>query len=129
MPAKKILIIDDDPDSVTASRCVLESQGYEILSASDPTEALAAAKSIKPDLLILDVMMVHETDGFHLARTFKDDPATAKIPILMMTSIGKKRDFVFEGTQDNDYLPVDDFLEKPAPPEALKKSVAKLIGK
>ena len=129
MSAKKILIIDDDPDSVTASKCVLESQGYEILSAGDPDEGLAAAKKIKPDLIILDVMMIHETDGFHLARVFKDDPDTAKIPILIMTSIGKKRDFVFEGEKDDDYLPVEEFLEKPAPPEELKKSVAKLIGK
>lgn len=128
MSAKKILIVDDDPDSVAATRIVLENQGYEVMSAADPEEALVTAKAQRPHLLILDVMMAHETDGFHLAKTLRDDPATGKIPILMMTGIGRKRGFVFEGEADREYLPVDDFLEKPAPPDELKKRVAQLVG-
>jgi CheY-like chemotaxis protein len=127
MPTKKILVVDDDPDSIAATRIVLENQGYEVISAGDPEEALVVAKAQHPNLLILDVMMVHETDGFHLAKALKDDPVTAKIPILMMTGIGKKRGFVYEGEADQEYLPVDDFLEKPAPPDELKKRVASLI--
>jgi len=129
MATKTILVVDDDPDSVAATRMVLENQGYQVLSAGGPEEALVAARKNKPDLLILDVMMVHETDGIHLAKELKEGSDTARIPILMMTSIGKKRDFHFEGERDREYLPVDDFLEKPAPPEELKKRVAKLLGR
>ncbi len=128
MSAKKILIVDDDPDYVMATKMVLEGEGYQVSEASEPKSALEAIKKDKPDLILLDVMMINETDGFHLAKELKDNPDTANIPILMMTAIGKKRDFVYEGEKDKEYLPVDDYLEKPAPPEQLKERIGKLLA-
>jgi CheY-like chemotaxis protein len=84
------------------------------------------SKSV-PNLIILDVMMVGETDGIHFAKTLKDNPKTVSIPVLMMTSIGRKRNFRFEGEKDKDYLPVDDFLDKPAAPDVLLKHVETLL--
>ncbi len=127
--AKKILIIDDDPDYISATRMILESAGYEVIDARDAKSGKEAAKSQKPDLILLDVMMTRETDGFHLAKEFKDDADTTNIPILMMTAIGKKRDFVYEGEKDKDYLPVDGYLEKPVEPEKLKEEIAKLLNR
>ncbi len=127
MSAKKILIVDDDPDYIMATKMVLEGEGYQVLEASEPQSAMELIKQNKPDLILLDVMMVNETDGFHLAKALKDDAQTADIPILMMTAIGKKRDFVYEGEKDKEYLPVDDYLEKPTPPEVLKERIGKLL--
>jgi len=128
MSAKKILIVDDDPDYVMATKMVLEGEGYQVLEASEPQSAMEVIKQNRPDLILLDVMMVNETDGFHLAKALKDDAETANIPILMMTAIGKKRDFVYEGEKDKEYLPVDDYLEKPTPPEQLKERIGKLLA-
>ena len=111
-----------------ATKMVLEGEGYQVLDASDPQSAMELIKQNKPDLILLDVMMVNETDGFHLAKELKDSPETADVPILMMTAIGKKRDFVYEGEKDKEYLPVDDYLEKPAPPELLKERISKLLA-
>ncbi len=128
MSAKKVLIVDDDPDYVMATKMVLEGEGYQVSDASDPQAAMEAIKQNKPDLILLDVMMINETDGFHLAKQLKDNPETANIPILMMTAIGKKRDFVYEGEKDKEFLPVDDYLEKPTPPEQLKERINKLLA-
>jgi DNA-binding response OmpR family regulator len=128
MATKKILIVDDDPDYVAATTMVLESAGYKVESIGEIAKASDAIKKGRPDLIILDVMFVRDTDGFHLARELKSDSKIASIPILMMTSIGKKRDFTFEAAKDKDYVPVEDFLEKPVPPDVLKARVKALLG-
>lgn len=128
MASKKILIVDDDPDYVAATTMVLQGAGYEVRSVAEIAKSRQAIQDSRPDLIILDVMFVRDTDGFHLARELKDDPEIADIPLLMMTSIGKKRDYHFEADKDKDYLPVEDFLEKPVPPDVLKERVAKLLG-
>ena len=68
---KTILVVDDDPDIVETTKAVLETAGYDIVTASDGKEALAKAKSAKPDLVVLDIMMERETDGFHVAYEMK----------------------------------------------------------
>ncbi len=128
MSTKTILIVDDDPDYVQATRLVLEAEGYKIIDAGDPESARKKIAEGKPSLILLDVMMINETDGFHLAKELKDSPDTSEIPILMMTAIGKKRDFRYEGEKDKDYLPVDGYIEKPCPPEELKAQVNKILS-
>lgn len=125
--SKKILIIDDDPDYILATKMVLENAGYEVLEAKDAESGKELAISARPDLILLDVMMRRETDGFHLAKDLKEDPQTRNIPILMMTAIGKKRDFIYEADKDKEYLPVEGYLEKPVEPEKLKEEVARLL--
>jgi CheY-like chemotaxis protein len=126
-----ILVIDDDPDVVLATRLCLESGGHKVESADDPTEGLKRIKAKRPDLIILDVMMDSATAGFQFALTLRGpspDPemaAFAKIPIIIVTAIHSTTLLRFG--PDETYLPVDDFIEKPFEPEALLKKVNALL--
>jgi CheY-like chemotaxis protein len=87
MKKAKILIVDDDQDVIMMIEQILESEGYEVISAYNKKEGLALALKEKPDLAILDVMMTTHYEGFEMAREFVDNPALQGIPTLMETSI------------------------------------------
>ena len=125
---KTILIVDDDPDFVEATRVVLEGQGYAVKSASNGKEGLARLKKGGVDCLLLDVMMTHDTEGFHIAQEIRANPATAKVPILILTGISQKTGFAFSPETDSDHMPVDAFLEKPVDPDILLQAVAKALN-
>ena len=125
---RKILVVDDDPDIVDASRAILESAGYEVDSAANGTEALEKVRSGAPDLVLLDIMMDRETEGFHVSYELKEDEETKDIPIIVLTAIGQKSGFSFSPEQDGDYLPVEDYIEKPLEPEVLLEKIGALLG-
>ncbi|HEY3324501.1 MAG TPA: response regulator [Planctomycetota bacterium] len=131
----KILIVDDDPDIGEAMRLVLRAAGHETQEARTSTEGLAKVKSFAPDLVILDVMMESDTAGFHVAyQVHSQDPSSPyyafrKTPILMLTAVGKEKGMAFSPESDAEFLPVDDFVEKPVKPEVLIKKVGKLLQK
>ncbi len=87
MKKAKILIVDDDQDVIMVLEQILESEGYEVVSAYNKKEGLELALAEKPDLAILDVMMTTHYEGFEMAREFVDNPALQGIPTLMETSI------------------------------------------
>jgi len=124
----KILIIDDDPDIVDAQKLILEANGYEVISAADGKEGLEKARSEKPDLIILDVMMTTVDEGFHVAYQVQGDEILRKIPILMVTSVGQQTGFHFDPEKDEDFLPVAGFLEKPIKAEVLIRKVKEILG-
>jgi CheY-like chemotaxis protein len=129
----KILMIDDDPDILTAIRIPLEASGHEFFVAMSGEEGLNKTKELKPDLIILDVMMETATEGFQLAHVLRDRSATSKykdyrdIPILMLTAIHTTTPLRF--APDEDYLPVDAFLDKSADPDQLLAKVDELLQK
>ena len=88
----KILVIDDDPDIVTAVRMTLESVDHEVFEAGSGKEGLAMIEKVQPDLIVLDVMMETHTEGFQLALKLRSPDPTSKlgkfkdIPILMLTA-------------------------------------------
>jgi CheY-like chemotaxis protein len=129
----KILVIDDDPDVVELMRIALEANGYEVHSASNGTEGLRAVKTIRPDLIILDVMMDTTTEGFQVSYQLRShDPDSAyrqfsTIPIIMLTGISQKMKMKFSIQRDGDYLPVDEFLEKPIQLDPLLEMIRKLL--
>jgi CheY-like chemotaxis protein len=130
MSKPKILIIDDDNDMVEAMRIVLENNPYEVLSAPSGGEGLKIARSEKPDLVILDVMMETGDKGFDIARALRKDPELSKVPILMLTAIREKTGFDFRNEAgDETWLPVDDYLEKPIHPDLLLEKVKKYLSK
>ena len=126
---RKILIADDDPDIVEAMKTVLEAQGFAVQSAPNGQEALRKLRAEKPDLLILDVMMTTETEGFHVAYEIRDDEKLRGLPVLMLTAIEDKTGFKFSPEDDEDYLPVEEFVTKPVEPEELVQRVKALIDK
>ena len=129
----KILIIDDDPDMVLAAQMTLEAGGHEIFTAANGTEGLNKIKETNPDLIILDVMMDSTTEGFQVSLQLRSPDPTSEfkafkdIPIIMLTAIHTTTPLRF-GPED-DYLPVDVFLDKPLDPDVLMAKVEELLGK
>lgn len=127
---QKILIIDDDPDFVEATRIVLESKPYKIIVASDTEEGFRKLEKEKPDLVLLDVMMERKAAGFLLSRKIRKDPKFANVPILMITSMREQTGLFFPGEAKHPvFLPVDEFVEKPVEPTILLETVEKLLKK
>jgi two-component system, OmpR family, response regulator len=118
----KIAVIDDDPDIVEATTIVLESHGHSVVTAGNVEDALALVQEEKPELIILDVMMVEPDDGFYLANKFRKLGINA--PIIMLTSISKVTGYEFGKNAMN---PVDEFLEKPVQSSILMEKVQKLL--
>lgn len=116
---KKILIIDDDPDFVEATTIVLEANGYTVVSAQDGQQGYERLKTDMPDMVLLDVMMTYDSEGFDLARKLKDDTSTKNIPVIVITSISRVMDLPFGFESDEDWLPSKNILEKPIKPQLL----------
>jgi CheY-like chemotaxis protein len=131
--AKKILMVDDDPDIITAIRIPLEASGYEFHKALSGREGLEKIKEVDPDLIILDVMMETATEGFQLSLKLRDPSPDSEYsayrdtPILMLTAIHTTTPLRF--APDKEYLPVDAFLDKSADPDDLLSRVDELIKK
>ena len=126
----KILIIDDDNDFSEATKIILGSRNHEVISADNTKDGLLLLENENPDLLILDVMMENKAAGFIISRQVRKNPKFRKLPILMLTGMREQTGFFFPGESKNDiFLPVNEFLEKPAPPEILLEKVEKMLMK
>lgn len=127
MANEKILIIDDDDDLVLAMRLPLEAAGFIVSRAASGEEGLKKVKEVNPNLIILDVMMDTTTAGFQVSLALRSpDPKSEyaeyrHIPILMLTAIHQTTTLRFG--PDQDYLPVDAFIEKPIEPKKLIEQV------
>lgn len=119
----KILIVDDDPDIVDAGRLVLEREGYEVVGAPNRADGMKKLEEIKPDLLILDVMMEEPDDGLRMAREIRKSGNT--VPIIMLTSVNAAMGLNID--KDGEIVPVDEFQPKPVEPQTLVAKVKKLL--
>jgi DNA-binding response OmpR family regulator len=126
----KILVIEDDPDAAEVMKVTLQAKNYQVITAQDPEKGYNKAKQTKPNLIVLDVMFgaQEKTKGFDYAIKMKQDKDLASIPILMVTAVNIRHPgFRFAPETDEEYLPVDDFIDKPAQPRALVEKVEKLL--
>ena len=116
----KILIIDDDPDYIRATRRVLERH-YAVSCAHNGKEGWQRLKEDKPDLIILDVLMEKKTEGFEFSRELRKERAFHDIPIIMLTGMRQQTGFFFPKDQSSEprLLPTDLFMEKPVSPTEL----------
>jgi CheY-like chemotaxis protein len=124
----KILVIDDDPDFVLAVRMALEAHGFEVEEAATAEEGIERILSVRPDVVILDVMMPTGYEGFEAARAIREEHGLKDLPIVILTSLHGKRKVPYRFAPDETYLPVDVFLDKPIEPEALVETVNELLG-
>jgi DNA-binding response OmpR family regulator len=130
MGQKSILIIDDDPDITEAMSVILKNRGYDVRSAQDGSEGMTRLKEAKPDLIILDVMMRTSQEGFEFSRELKHNKKFKDIPILMLTGVKQKTGLDFKTTAgDEDWLPVDEYLDKPVKPDVLLAKVEDLLSR
>lgn len=120
--ADKILVVDDDPDTVKYISIFLKSQGYEVIEAFDGMTALKLAHERHPDVVILDFMMPN-MDGLEVARSLRRAPDTAQTPILMFTAKSQTQDKL-EGYNAG----VDIYLAKPAHPVELNANIKALLA-
>jgi len=125
---KKILLVDDDQAFVESNKELLEAFGYEVLSAFDGETGLEVAQKEIPDLMVLDVMMTHETEGFEIAKRIRAVPALDHLKILLVSGITRKLNLAFDLTPDRNWLPVDRVLEKPIDPARFIAEVEKLLN-
>jgi CheY-like chemotaxis protein len=119
--AANILVVDDDPEIVSMLSTRLTKRGYNVLTAPDGHRALELAKSQRPDVVLLDVMMPGKS-GWEVARALKQDPVTQGIKIVMVTAIGES---VNELTSP--LYGADAHLDKPFEFEKLEKIIAGLL--
>jgi DNA-binding response OmpR family regulator len=125
---KKILIVDDDRDVFESMKIVLEAEGYGVSWATNGTDALMMARSSHPDLVILDVMMNSDDEGFQVSYAMRQEKDLSCIPIVMVTSVASRTGFSFDPSKDGEFLPVNRFLEKPVDPRVLVDTVRENLG-
>ncbi len=114
-----ILIVDDEYSGRETLQSILEGEGYDLIMAENGPQAIAQAKSILPDVILLDVMMPGMT-GFEVCEKIRNDPQVAEIPIIILTALDD-RDSLLRGLKAG----ADDFISKPFDRFELR---ARLIG-
>jgi two-component system phosphate regulon response regulator PhoB/two-component system alkaline phosphatase synthesis response regulator PhoP/two-component system response regulator VicR len=117
-----ILVIDDDRDLVNSIRIILESKNYSVRVAYNGKEGYGKIEEKIPDLILLDVMMATDTEGFDLAFKLRNNPQYRDIPVILITGFPQK--MATEGPEKFQHIlgeswPVSHLLEKPIDPEEL----------
>lgn len=126
--AKVILLVDDDTDFVEANKDLLVEHGYKVLTAADGASAIETAKRDKPDLMILDVMMTTDTEGFDVSRKVSEMPELKGLPVIMLTGVRRAMNLPFKVEPDKNWLPVHAVLEKPVRAERLLAEISKVFA-
>jgi CheY-like chemotaxis protein len=130
--AKKILLVDDDADLVASVSQVIKMNGYDVITAASGAEGLKKLLEVKPDLVILDVMMESDTAGFEAAYQIRNTRPTSKfkdvkdVPIIILTAINQVTNSRFSLNEESSFLPkVNDFLTKPVKLDELLQKIKK----
>jgi len=126
MKGVKILLVDDDVDFCKSTTTILESDGYDVVTAFDGKEARRKFKKEKPDLVILDIMLPGE-DGFSICSELKEMTGFFEIPILVLTSVSAEIEGEKYAERIALYHKADDYAEKPIDPKELLARVYTLI--
>jgi two-component system alkaline phosphatase synthesis response regulator PhoP len=119
----KILVAEDSPTIRRMVAARLAADGYEVVEAADGEQALALARSERPDLLVLDKVMP-KFDGFEVIRALREDPRTESVPIVMLTERTSEAD-VLDGLQ----LGVEEYMPKPFSPHELSVRVQRVLAR
>ncbi len=128
MPANleglNVLVVDDDQDILTSCRLAFEASGAKVMTGNDGNKAVEMANRLKPDLIVLDMMMPRKS-GFVVIESIKPNPQPGTKPyIIMITANEGKRHELYARS-----LGVDDYINKPFATERLIECAARLIGR
>jgi CheY-like chemotaxis protein len=125
-----IKIIDDDKEFATNIAGTLLNEGHSVTILNSTEKALETLTTDKPDLLILDVMFPENpVAGFELARKIRKKKGIANLPIILLTAVNREFPTEFSAEDiDHNWIPVQDFLEKPVKPDKLLKSVQFMLN-
>ena len=125
--SKTVLIIDDDSDYVRSIQALLESAGYKVRSAPNGRDGLQLAKTLEPDLVLLDVMMAERTEGFFVLQAMRRVPNLSNTPVIVVSSIYSDEP-AFRVDPDAGWLPANLFMAKPVEPARLLAEAARLTS-
>ena len=125
----KVLVVDDEADAREFVRAIMEGEGWDVIEAEDGESGLAAVKSEKPDLVVLDVQMPG-MDGFGMFGELVKNPETQDLKVIMLTGVGQKVGIRFSSDAMGQFLGKEPaaYVEKPIDPAAFKRVVAKVAG-
>lgn len=124
MPRDTVLLVDDDPVFVDAVAAVLKTR-FDVMTAADGEEALERLAERRPSVIILDIMMTYQSEGYDLASTLKKNPETSSIPILILTGVDKT--FELRSRMEGSWVEVDHFMAKPPDFQKLLDALQRLI--
>jgi DNA-binding response OmpR family regulator len=119
---KTILVVEDQNEVRELVQVTLRSDGWQILEARNGAQALDMARRHKPDLVLMDVMMPGELNGFEATRALKDDPSTSGVTVIMLTAKGQQSDLAY-GRE----VGADGYFTKPFSPLELIRRVETLF--
>src|SRR6266498_1894061 len=119
--ASRVLIVEDEPDIRGLLAFHLEREGYQVVKSTNGADALRQVRAMPPDLVLLDLMLP-EMDGLEVCRRLRQDPATARLPIVMLTAKGDEVDRVL-GLE----IGADDYVVKPFSPKELLARVRAVL--
>ncbi len=125
---RSILVIEDDPDMHDVVHTILGPEGYELTSCYTGPEGMEAARSKKPDLILLDIMLSSPSEGFHLAYELRQDEMLKNVPIIMISSIGQTMGMDYAKELGSDYVQADRFLDKPFDAKTLRDAVTEVLA-
>ena len=126
MEKRRILVIEDDPETVDMLRMVLERASYEVVAAYDGQEGVEKARAEKPDAIILDLMMP-EKDGFAACKELKEDRECADIPILVVTALPDYLPRTWYAKTMALDLESEDYIDKPVDHKELLRRIGELL--
>ena len=121
------MLIDDDPDMQYAIRFILEPRGYQVACQPTGVGGLEAIRRQPPDVILLDVVLASPCEGLELAAKLGEDAQLAQIPIIMISAIGQTMGLDFARELGSDYMPANQFLEKPIEAATLREAVQKAL--
>jgi len=120
---KRVVCIEDEPEMIDLVKLILGRKGFELTGAMGGREGLEAVRRVKPDLVLLDLMMP-DMDGWEVYQQMKADAEMQKIPVIVVTAKAQSIDKVL-GLH---IAKVDDYVTKPFGPQELLQSVEKVLG-
>ena len=130
MRMKNILVVDDDRDLANSIKAYFEARGYGVRMAHNGADGMKEIERQRPDVLVLDIMMDTDADGFNLAFRLKNEDANRDIPIIILSGFTdhlNKKSKSFEFVMDRDW-PAAEYIKKPASLANIGEAVERLIA-
>jgi len=124
----RVLLIDDDPDIHLAIRMILEPLGHTVACYQTGQAGLDAVRREPPDLVILDIMLTHPSEGLQVACELRRDSLLKSIPLVLMSAIGQSIGMEYGREVCPEVMSADMFLEKPFDAKTLREAVSWILG-
>jgi len=128
MAKKKIVWVEDDNEIISAFRPRIESQGWELVSASSAVEGKSLALEVKPDLIIMDIIMAGE-HGYAAIEELKSEASLANVPIIVFTSVTRRWSETTATRADGLLTEADEFIDKLEKPDVLLDAIGKYLNR